>query len=333
MTSNEKISRREFIARSAKAGISIAAAAGVAGLLYETDAQKMFSTAETIKGLKDYSVAPIAGRTMSVISGSDRSLTVRKAIEVLGGIDRFVKPGETILLKPNVGFSRPPRICATSHPDIISEITRLCYEQAKAKKVYITDNPINDPTSCFEISQIAAAAQKNGAEIIMPKQSLFKPMTLDNGKLIRNWPFLYQPLANVDKVIGIAVVKDHARSGASMTMKNWYGLLGGGRNRFHTNINTIITELATLVKPTFVILDATEIMVSNGPTGGSTSDLKKTNMMLASCDQVAADSFGASLLDMKPYDLQYLLKAQELKLGTMDYQSLKPIYAQAEKTI
>jgi uncharacterized protein (DUF362 family) len=330
MTSHDKISRREFLARTAKAGLSIAAVAGAAGMLYESDVTKMLSGAKAIKGLKDFSVPAVSGQTMAVVSGVNRTATINKAIELLGGIDRFVKPGEKVLIKPNIGFSRPPRICATSHPDIISEITRLCYEQAKAKKVYITDNPINDPISCFEISEIAAAAEKNGAEIILPKKNFFKPMTLEGGKLIQQWPFLYEPLANVDKIIGVAVVKDHARSGASMTMKNWYGLLGGGRNKFHTNINTIITELAMLMKPTLVILDATEIMVSNGPTGGSTSDLKRTDMMIASCDQIAADSFGASLLDLKPADLPYLLKSEELKIGTTDYQTLKPIFVKME---
>jgi len=325
-----KISRREFFARSAKAGLSIAAVAGAAGLLYESDVTKMFSAENVITGLKDFSVAPLAGQTMTVVSGSNRTMTVNKAIELLGGIDRFVKPGESVLIKPNVGFSRPPRICATSHPDIIAEVVRLCYEHGKARKVYITDNPIYDAKSCFEISQIAAAAEKNGAEIIMPKSKLFSPMSLKDGKLIQKTPFLYDPISKVDKVIGIAVIKDHARSGATMTMKNWYGLLGDGRNYFHTNINTIITELAMLVKPTFVILDATEIMVSNGPTGGSTSDLKRTNMMIASCDQVAADTFGAGLLDLKPNDLPYLLKAHELKIGTTDYQSLKPVFANME---
>jgi len=330
MTSHDKISRREFFARSAKAGLSIAAVASAAGLLYENNVLKMISGDKVITGLKDFSVAPLAGQTLTVVSGTNRTATVGKAIELLGGINRFVKPGETVLLKPNIGFSRPPRICATSHPDIISEVTRLCYEQAKAKKVYVTDNPINDPKSCFEMSQIAAAAEKNGAEIILPKQNLFTPMSLQEGKLIKKWPFLYEPISKIDKVIGIAIVKDHARSGASMTMKNWYGLLGGGRNIFHTDINTIITELAMLIRPTLVILDATEIMVSNGPTGGSTSDLKRTNMMIASCDQVAADSFGAGLLNLKPDDLPYLLKAQERKIGTTNYQSLKPIFAQVE---
>lgn len=330
MTHNDKISRRQFLARSAKAGISVAAAAAAAKWLYESDVLNMLPKLSAVSGLKDYSVSPVAGQTMSIVSGSARSQTVRKAVELLGGITRFVQPGETVLLKPNVAFASPPRICATSHPDIISEIATLCYEQAKAKKVYITDNPINDSKSCFELSGISAAAAKSGAQIISPKANYFRPLTLTGGRLIKNWPFLYEPLKNVDKVIGIAVVKDHSRSGASMTMKNWYGLLGGKRNTFHTDINTIIVELAMLVKPTLVILDGTEVMVSNGPTGGSSSDLKQTDIMIAGCDQVAVDSFGATLLNMKPADLPYLLKAQELKLGTTDYQSLKPVFAKLE---
>ena len=330
MAQNSKISRRDFLARSAKAGISVAAAAAAAKWLYETDVQKMFSQPSVITGLKNYSVVPVAGQTMSIVSGSSRSQTVRKAVELLGGIDRFVKPGETVLLKPNIAFARPPWVCATSHPDIICEITRLCYKQAKAKKVYVTDNPINDPTSCFELSGIASAAQQSGAELIFPKQNFFRPITLAGCKLIKNWPVLYEPLNNVDKVIGIAVVKNHERSGASMTMKNWYGLLGGTRSIFHQDINTIIMELAMLVKPTLVILDGTEVMVSNGPTGGSASDLKQTNIMIAGCDQIAVDSFGATLLNMKPASLPYLLKAESLGLGTTDFESLKPVYAKIE---
>jgi uncharacterized protein (DUF362 family) len=112
-----------------------------------------------------------------------------------------------------------------------------------------------------------------------------------------------------------------------MTMKNWYGLLGGRRNVFHQDINTIIAELALMVKPTLVILDGTEVMVTNGPTGGSVSDLRRMDTLIASTDCVAADSFGCTLLGLKPSDLPYLTKAQNAGVGTTDYESLKPIFA------
>jgi uncharacterized protein (DUF362 family) len=327
MTQN-KISRRAFLVRCTKAGLSAAAAAALAGWLYESDPAKLLPQADNIIDGMNFSTPPVAGKTISIVTGSNRQATASKAVELLGGMERFIKPGDNVLLKPNAGFAMPPRVCATTHPDLIEQITKLCY-QAGAKKVFVADNPINDPKSCFELTQIASAAQKNGAEILLPRQDYFKQITLKGAELINNWPILYEPLKKVDKVIGIAVIKDHKRSVATMSMKNWYGLLGGNRSIFHQDINKIIVELSMLIKPTLVILDGTQVMVSNGPTGGSESDLKQTNTMIASCDQVAADSFGSSLLGLKPKDLPYLVNAEKLGLGTTDYQSLKPLYAQA----
>ena len=108
-------------------------------------------------------------------------------------------------------------------------------------------------------------------------------------------------------------------------MKNWYGLLGGRRNIFHQDINTIITELAMMVRPTLVILDGTVSMMTNGPTGGSLTDLKQTDTMIVSTDQVAADAFGASLLGRTPNDLPYIARAEAAGLGTADYRSLNPV--------
>jgi uncharacterized protein (DUF362 family) len=204
---------------------------------------------------------------------------------------------------------------------------RLCYSRGKARQVIVADNPINDPASCFMLSGIGKAARQAGAKVILPKNHLFKNTTLAGGKLIKNWPIFFGPFEKIDKLIGIAPVKHHHRSGASMTMKNWYGLLGGRRNIFHQDINTIIAELAMMVSPTLVILDGTEVMMTNGPTGGSISDLRRANTLIAGCDMVAADSYGCSLLDLKVSDLPYLAKAEKAGAGTTDYKSLKPIFA------
>ena len=110
-----------------------------------------------------------------------------------------------------------------------------------------------------------------------------------------------------------------------MAMKNWYGLLGGRRNIFHQDINTIIAELALMAKPTLVVLDGTTTMMTNGPTGGSLSDLKATNTMIVSTDQVAADAFGASLLDKDAGSLPYIGAAEANDVGTADYRLLNPV--------
>jgi uncharacterized protein (DUF362 family) len=320
----EKLDRRKFLNRTAKAGLSIAAAAAVSYSLYDDTGPKPGVDAKDLVKLRDFSVPHRAGRTMSIVNGSDRTKTVAKAIELLGGIKRFVKSGETVAIKPNVAFAQAPIIGSTSHPQLVAKVVEMCFD-AGAKKVIVTDNPINDPASCFTLSGIGKAADQAGAKVILPRDSHFRRTTLAAGKLIKNVPIFYKPFEKVDKLIGIAPVKDHHRAGASMSTKNWYGLLGKGRNVFHQDINTIIAELAMMVRPTFVILDGTEVMMTNGPTGGSVSDLKRTNTMIASCDQIAADAFGCTLLGMKVSDLPYLLKAQAADAGTTDYESLNPV--------
>ena len=325
---DKNFGRRKFLARTGKAGISIAAAGAVASLLYDGKGPKPgIDTEELVTFPEHFSVPAIAAKTMSIVRGPDRVKTVNKAIELLGGIKRFVKPGETVAIKPNVAFARPPMLGATAHPDLVAEVARLCYK-AGAKRVIVTDNPIDDLASCFTLSGIGKATSAAGAKIILPKYHHFKHTSLKDGKLIRNWPIFFGPFEKVNKLIGITPVKHHERAGASMSMKNWYGLLGGRRNIFHQDINTIIAELAMMVKPTLVILDGTEVMMTNGPTGGSVSDLRRANTLIASCDMVAADAYGCSLLDLKASDLPYLAKAQIAGAGATDYESLKPIFAQ-----
>jgi uncharacterized protein (DUF362 family) len=231
------------------------------------------------------------------------------------------------LLKVNAAFASPKMLSATTHPLIVSEITRLCLD-AGASSVIVTDNPINDPSSCFALSGIADAARSAGAQLFLPRDDAFKTLSIPDGKLIRNWPVLYDPLKGITKVIGTAPVKDHHRSGASMIMKNWYGFLGGRRNIFHQDIQLIITELAMMIKPTLVILDGTTTMMTNGPTGGSLADLKETNTMIAGTDQVAVDAFGATLLGRSINDLPFIGMAEAAGLGSADYQSLNPVMAE-----
>jgi uncharacterized protein (DUF362 family) len=325
---DKNLSRRQLLARAGKAGMSIAAAAAVSYLLYDDKGPGGGAEGEKRVTLKDFSVQPEQGQAISIVKGSNRTKTVDKAIEMLGGIERFVKPGETVVIKPNVAFATPAMLCATANPELVAEVVRLCYNRGKAKKVIVTDNPINDPASCFTLSGIGKAASEAGAEVVLPKENMFKVTTLAGGELIKDWPVFFEPLAKADKLIGIAPVKNHHRAGASMTMKNWYGLLGGKRSIFHQDINTIVAELAMMVKPTLVILDGTEVMMTNGPTGGSTADLKRENTLIASTDCVAADSYGCGLLDMKVSDLPYLAKAEKGGAGTADYESLKPLRAE-----
>jgi uncharacterized protein (DUF362 family) len=315
------ISRRKFIRRVIKAGASIAAAGALGTVLYDPIGPSGREH-EAHVNLPDFSIPGITEK-IAIISGNNRKKTVRIAIKAIGGIEKFIKKGDCVVLKVNAAFASPPILSSTTHPDLVYELTKICLE-AGASEVRITDNPINDPASCFKLSGIEKAAEKAGGKMYFPKESFFSPFSLKGGKLIKDWPLLYHPLKGATKLIGISPLKDHHRSGASMTMKNWYGLLGGRRNIFHQDIHNIIKELAMMISPTFVILDGTTTMMTNGPTGGAISDLKTTHIMIASTDQVAADAFGATLLERNFRDLPYIEKASNVGIGTNDYESLKP---------
>jgi uncharacterized protein (DUF362 family) len=317
------LNRRQFLARSAMAGIYVTAACA-AGLWFH-DSRGPASSLEirSDTGLLDFSIADLTPK-MAIVRGSDRRAALNSALKALGGIESFIKQTDRVLLKVNAAFASPPMLSATTHPEVVSEMTRLCL-QAGASSVTVTDNPINDANSCFALSGIMDAARGAGATLFWPNPDAFKPYSVPKARLIRNWPVLLKPLQNINKVIGLAPVKDHHRSGASLTMKNWYGLLGGRRNIFHQDINTIITELALMIRPTLVVLDGTTSMMTNGPTGGSLSDLKQTNTMIVSTDQVAADAFGATLLEKTPSELPYIGKAEAAGVGRADYHALKPV--------
>jgi len=320
---SKKINRRQFMARSAKAGASILAACSISYWFYDSIGPTHSAQEVTGVQIPDFSM-PELGQRMSIVEGRNRSETLGLALKSIGGIEAFIKKSDRVLLKVNAAFASPSLLSATTHPDIVSEITRLCLK-AGAASVTVTDNPINDPASCFRLTGIEQAARSAGATVLFPQKELFKPFTLPQAQLIRNWPVLYEPLNRINKVIGTAPVKDHHRSGASMIMKNWYGLLGGRRNIFHQDIHTIIKELAMMIKPTLVVLDGTTTMMRNGPTGGSLADLKETRTMIVGTDQVAADAFGASLLDKTVDELAFIKKAEANGVGTADFRSLNPV--------
>jgi uncharacterized protein (DUF362 family) len=323
MMERNTTNRRDFLVRLLKGGLSITAACSLSYWLYDRTGPRPAQQQEDIVTIPDFSI-PLSKNTMSIVTGPDRIKTLTRGLEALGGIEQFIQRGDRVLLKVNAAFATPPILSATTNPRLVAEMARLC-RQAGASSVVVTDNPINDPKSCFFLTGIEEAAHSVGAELLLPRAEFFKPTTLQNGSLIRNWPILWAPFRGTNKLIGIAPVKDHHRSGASMSMKNWYGLLGGRRNIFHQDIHNIIKELAMMVRPTLVVVDGTTAMMTNGPTGGSLADLKQTETMIVSTDQVAADAFGAKLLEKSATDLPHIAKAEAAGVGTSDYESLRPV--------
>jgi uncharacterized protein (DUF362 family) len=326
-----EMTRRDFLIRLGYASGLALAAGGLGLALYDSKGPAPGEGQKALAGLGDYFLkTPAPGAApMAIVRGADRKAMFAQGIKALGGMEAFIQKGDRVLIKVNAAFATPASLGATTHPEILAAVADFCLK-AGAAQVQATDNPINNPDSCFGISGLAAAAKSSGARIIAPRPALFSPVSLPQGKLIRDWPAMTGVFPGVTKVIVISPVKDHHRAGASLILKNYYGFLGGRRNVFHQDINGIITELALLLKPTLCVLDGTVSMMTNGPTGGSLSDLKETHTLVLSTDPVAADAVGVELLGRTLADVPYVQMAEKAGAGRADYRALKPVILEAK---
>lgn len=279
--------------------------------------------AERVMRLKNFRVEPPAGAgVLGVAHGENYDAMLRMALTAIGGIEHYIRKGDVVMIKPNVAFDRAPKLGATTNPAVLAALIRLVRE-AGASEVRVADNPIESPESCFQKTGIREAAAAAGAEIYLPSPTSFEMLEVPGARLIARWPFFYRPFHGVDKVIGIAPIKDHNLCFASMTTKNWYGLLGGRRNQFHQDIHNIVADLALMMRPTFVVLDASRILMKNGPTGGDLSDVVPGRTLVASTDQITADAYGFTNLLNRTTDLPaYLHNAQARGLGNPDWRNV-----------
>ena len=325
------LNRRDFLKRVGYASALALASGGLGLALYDSKGPALRQSSKALTGLGNFTAKAVAAGSgkMAIIRGTDRKVMFEMGIKALGGLESFIQKGDRVLIKVNAAFATPPALGATTNPEILAAVAGHCFKVGAAQ-VLVTDNPINNPDSCFAITGIAAAAQETGARLITPSASLFSPLSLPGGRLIENWPVMAGALTGVTKVIMVSPVKDHHRAVASMTLKNIYGFLGGRRNVFHQDINGIITELSQLLKPTLCVLDGTVSMISNGPTGGSLADLKETGTMIISTDPVAADAVGVELLGRTLADVPYITMAEKAGAGQADYRLLKPIRLDAK---
>ena len=315
-------SRREFLVRL---GVTAALATG-AGALWKAlhdPTGELGKPIEPVLRLKNFSLAPPpSAKTFGIARGDKYDAMLKMAIGAIGGLEHFIQKGDVVLIKPNVAFDRSPKLGATTNPDVLAALIRLVRE-AGAREVRVADNPIESPESCFAKTGIADAARQAGAKLYLPSPASFEMLEVPGAKLIARWPFFYEPFRDVDKVIGLAPVKDHNLCHASMSTKNWYGLLGGRRNQFHQDIHNIVADLALMMRPTFVILDGSRVLMKSGPTGGDLSDVTAGHTLVAATDSIAADAWGFSQLLGRTSDLpRYLYNAHDRGLGNPDWRNL-----------
>jgi len=311
-----RVSRREALLRLTST--AVAAAAVGAGVAAFHDRRTAAASAPAIPDWR----LPTAGTGPAAAArGTDPAANVRRAVAALGGMERFVRRGETVLVKPNIGWDRLPEQAANTDPNVVAEIVRLC-RAAGARRVVVTDISCNDPRRCFARSGIAAAATAAGAEVIESRQLRMAPASLAG---LASGLEVVGELVRADRVVNVPVVKHHSLSRVTLGMKNWFGVLGRGRNRLHQDINRAVAELGATFRPTLTVVDATRVLAANGPVGGSLSDVLATGAVLAATDPVLADAWGASQLGHAPGALAFIAEAERRGLGRADLALVKEL--------
>jgi len=259
---------------------------------------------------------------MTIAHGADDpAKLVRRAVEELGGMRRFVSRGDVVVVKPNIGWDRTPEQAANTNPALVADIVRQCWD-AGAKKVIVTDVSCNEARRCFQRSGIAEAARREGAEVVLPEPARFKEVAL-GGEVLQNWPVLETFLA-ADKIINIPIAKHHSLTGTTLGMKNWYGILGGPRHQLHQRIDESLADLADFIRPTLTVIDSYRILLRNGPTGGNLEDVMLKKTVLAGTDPVALDAYVAKAYwNLEAASLPYLKMAAERGLGTPQFEKIR----------
>jgi uncharacterized protein (DUF362 family) len=270
----------------------------------------------------DFTVPPDpALPDLAVSQGDDPRGLLRRAIDDLGGIRRFIGRGDVVVIKPNVAWDRTPPQAANTNPDVVAEMALLCRE-AGAKSVIVTDVSIHDPRRAFERSGIAQAARAAGAEVVLPEPRRFRRVDL-GGEVLGVWP-VFQPFLEADKMINMPIAKHHSLTGVTLGIKNWYGILGGQRRRLHQRIHESLADLAAFMRPTLTVLDAWRVLLRNGPTGGNLEDVALKKTLIAGTDPVALDAWAArAWWNLDAQQLPYLKLASARGLGTAEFDKLR----------
>ncbi len=274
--------------------------------------------------------AAVPAPVLGVAQGKDYRLLVEEAVENVGGIGEFIKSGDRVVIKPNMGWDRTPEQGANTHPLVVGRLAELALD-AGAAKVQVFDYTCNEKRRCYTNSGIIDALEKIGdskihwEHIDMRK---FVPVDIERGKSLKRWE-IYKDALAADCYINVPVAKHHGLSRLSLGLKNSMGIIGGNRGRLHHNLGQELADLATVVQPKLTVIDATRLLLRNGPQGGRMEDVKIADMVIASADPVAADAYATTLFDMAPQDIASTVAAYEMGLGEMniDRMEIKTVQA------
>jgi uncharacterized protein (DUF362 family) len=260
---------------------------------------------------------------VAVAEGSDHARTTRKALAALGGMKRFVKSGNVVVIKPNMGWDRTPAQAANTNPVVVRALAEEALA-AGAKRVKIFDRTCNDERRCYVQSGMKDAfkGMKN-VELKFIENERFKKVTI-RGSVLAEWE-LYGEALSADVFINVPVAKHHGLSKLTLGLKNVMGVMGGNRGSIHKNLDVALADINSVMKTHLTVIDATRILTAHGPQGGNLADVKVLNKVIASTDIVAADSFATTLFGMKPAEIPVTVAAYRRGLGEMNLNRIKVV--------
>lgn len=257
-----------------------------------------------------------AGPVVALAGGADPAANATRAVAALGGMSAFVKRGDVVVVKPNICAARAPEYAATTNPDVVAALVRLALA-AGAGEVLVMDYPLSrSAADAYGASGIGAAVTAAGGTVHEMSASGFRSYRLPGG-LLGEQP-VYGRAVDADVLITVPIAKQHGSTGLTLAGKNLMGLVGDRPIMHRLGLSAGIAELAAGLRPDLAVVDATRILVRNGPTGGNLDDVVRKDTVIASADWVAADACATGLFGMTPGDVPYLAAAAAMDLGTPD---------------
>jgi len=286
------------------------------------------ATGFSLSPLSDASAAEAPGAYPDVaIAKGDPARATRAAVDMLGGMRRFVKAGQKVVIKPNMSFARAPELGSNTHPLVVKEVLIMCKE-AGAAKVRVLDHSLQDPEQALILSGIRDACNSIEPGIChhLMDNSFYQEASLPDAVEMRTNAFMKDVL-EADVLIAVPVAKSHGSAGVSLSMKGQMGLVWE-RKSMHGrySLDVSMVDLAQRVKPQLAVIDATRVLTTGGP--GGPGKVITPGEIIASADPVAADATAVASYEwygrvMQPRQVSHIRLAHERGLGRMDIENLR----------
>jgi len=247
---------------------------------------------------------------------------VQQALQALGGIERFVKPGNDVIIKPNICVAyHTYEYAATTNPWVVGELVKLCLG-AGASRVRVMDYPFGGTAEeAYDKSGIKEQVEAAGGTMEAMSRVKYVKTALPDAKVLTEC-VIYGDAMKTDVLIDVPIAKNHSLAVLTLGMKNLMGLIQD-REAIHYKMGDKLTDLTRQLHPTLTIVDAVRILMANGPTGGNLDDVKQLDSLIASADIVAADSYATTLFGYQPDDISYIKAGAAAGLGRSDLKNLK----------